>query len=249
MKPQSQILVVDDDEGITSLLRDYLARFDFGTHAAADGHAMRAQLASQPIDLVVLDLMLPGTDGLTLARELRQRSTIPIIMLTARAGAVERVVGLEVGADDYMAKPFEPRELVARIQTVLRRSVARNDPTPDGVGGDVVRFDGWSMLRHERQLKSPTGMVVPLSNAEFRLLSIFLGAPRRVFAREQLMAQARGRSMDGYERSIDLLVSRLRQKLSEDPQNPSMIKTVRGVGYMFDSQTVQSTAAWHSSGL
>jgi two-component system OmpR family response regulator len=246
MKPQSQILVVDDDEGITSLLREYLARFDFGIHSAADGLAMRAQLARQPIDLVVLDLMLPGTDGLTLARELRQRSNIPIIMLSGRAHAVERVVGLEVGADDYMAKPFEPRELVARIQTVLRRTAARNDPAPDGQGGDILRFDGWALHRHDRQLTSPTGLVVPLSNAEFRLLAIFLAAPRRVFERAQLMVQARGRSMDGDERSIDLLVSRLRQKLEDGSRESSMIKTVRGVGYLLDAQTVQNGAAWQA---
>jgi len=248
MKPQSQILVVDDDEGITSLLRDYLARFDFATHAAADGQAMRAQLARQSIDLVVLDLMLPGTDGLTLARELRQRSSIPIIMLSGRAHAVERVVGLEVGADDYMAKPFEPRELVARIQTVLRRTVARNDAVQDGAAGDIVRFDDWTLQRHERQLTSPSGLVVPLSNAEFRLLSTFLAAPRRVFERTQLMAEARGRSMDSYERSIDLLVSRLRQKLEDDSRETSMIKTVRGVGYLLDAQSVQSGTAWPAMG-
>ncbi|MFZ4288052.1 response regulator [Variovorax sp. HJSM1_2] len=238
MKPQPQILVVDDDAGITSLLRDYLARFDFCAHAASDGASMHDQLARQPIDLVVLDLMLPGTDGLTLARELRQRSSVPIIMLTARAAAVERVVGLELGADDYMAKPFEPRELVARIQTVLRRSVARNDPSDSDAYTETVRFDGWVLHRQQRRLTSPSGLVVQLSNAEFSLLTTFLNAPRKVLARDQLMEQARGRAMDCFERSIDLLVSRLRQKLSGQEGSPPLIKTVRGVGYVLDAQQV-----------
>ena len=238
MKPQPQILVVDDDASITSLLRDYLARFDFGTHAASDGASMHEQLARQPIDLVVLDLMLPGTDGLTLARELRQRSSVPIIMLTARAAAVERVVGLELGADDYMAKPFEPRELVARIQTVLRRSVARNDPDESDPYSWIVRFDGWLLHRQQRRLTSPTGLVVQLSNAEFSLLTTFLNAPRKVLARDELMEQARGRAMDCFERSIDLLVSRLRQKLVGQEGAAPLIKTVRGVGYVLDAQQV-----------
>jgi two-component system OmpR family response regulator len=235
-KAPPQILVVDDDTDITTLLHDYLARFGFGVHVAGDGEAMRVQLAAQRIDLLVLDIMLPGTDGLTLAREVRAASRIPIIMLTARGHAYDRVLGLELGADDYMAKPFEPRELVARIQTVLRRAAA----SPTTLLQDVASFDGWQLHRQERRLVSPQGVVVPLSNAEYRLLTTFLAMPRRLFSRDQLMEQARGRSMEAFERSIDLLVSRLRQKLDDDPRAPTMIKTVRGAGYIFNARSVQA---------
>jgi two-component system OmpR family response regulator len=244
MKPAPSILVVDDDEGITSLLCAYLARFGFDTHVAGDGTQMQRQLEAQVIDLVVLDLMLPGVDGLVLAQALRASSRIPIIMLTAHGNAADRVVGLEMGADDYMSKPFEPRELVARIKTVLRRA-----GTPAGNGGtppqaaDVVRFDGWELQRSERRLTSPKGLVVPLSNAEYQLLSTFLKAPRRVVSRDQLMAQARGRAMDTLDRSIDLLVSRLRQKLFDDGDAATLIKTVRGEGYVFDVRSVQGQGA------
>ena len=246
MLPRSHILIVDDDEEITALLRDYLARFGFEVHAAGDGVAMREQLAAHHIDLVVMDLMLPGEDGLTLAREVRQRSQIPIIMLTARSNPYDRVLGLESGADDYMSKPFEPRELVARINTVLRRAGTLNDGAAPPSRSDVIRFDGWELHREDRCLTSPAGLVVALSNAEFRLLSTFLNMPRRLFSRDQLMEQARGRTMDLFERSIDLLVSRLRQKLADDPSEPSMIKTVRGAGYLFNVQSVQGAAAWRN---
>jgi len=237
------ILVVDDDADITTLLTDYLARFGFAAHAAFDADSMRAQLAAHPIGLVVLDVMLPGTDGITLARELRERSRIPIILLTARANPYDCVLGLEMGADDYMGKPFEPRELVARIQTVLRRSASERAAAPQ-VPDDVVHFDGWALHSIERHLVTPSGVVVPLSNAEFRLLCTFLRMPRRVFSRDQLMEQARGRAMDAFERSIDLLVSRLRSKLSDDPRSPSMIRTVRGAGYLFNVQSLQGQVGW-----
>jgi len=244
MLPSHHILVVDDDNGITSLLCDYLAGFGFVAHAAGDGTAMRQTLSSQHIDLIVLDLQLPGTDGLTLANELRTRSRIPIVMLTARGNPIDRVIGLEMGADDYMSKPFEPRELVARINTVLRRVKEMPDEARENAASDVVRFDGWQLQRSERRLTSPKGLVVPLSNAEFQLLSTFLKTPRHLFTRDQLMAQARGRSMASVERSIDLLVSRLRQKLDDNPRDPSMIKTVRGEGYVFNVQSVQGQGAW-----
>lgn len=246
MQPCSKILIVDDDEGITTLLREYLARFGFEVHVAGDGPAMRAQLLAHRIDLVVMDLMLPGEDGLALARDLRQRSRIPIIMLTARSNSYDRVLGLESGADDYMSKPFEPRELVARIQTVLRRAGGFQDGVSQYGPSDVIHFDGWELHREDRCLTSPAGLVVALSNAEFRLLSTFLQMPRRLFSRDQLMEQARGRAMDSFERSIDLLVSRLRQKLADDSSESSMIKTVRGAGYMFNVQSVQGAAAWRN---
>jgi two-component system OmpR family response regulator len=248
MNPAPQILVVDDDEGITSLLREYLARFSFTTHAARDGASMREQLQAQPIDLVVLDLMLPGTDGLTLAREVRSRSLVPIIMLTARASHYDRVLGLELGADDYMTKPFEPRELVARIQTVLRRAKAQNDAsaTQSQASADIVCFGGWALHRHERHVVAPTGVVVPLSNAEYRLLTSFLAMPRRLCTREWLMEQARGRTLDSTDRSIDLLVSRLRQKLQVGPEAAPLIKTIRGAGYMLDVQRVHAQPVWQA---
>lgn len=246
MSTKTSILLVDDDADITTLLAEYLGRFNFAVHTACDADSMRRQLARQRVDLVVLDVMLPGTDGLTLSREIRERSHIPVIMLTARTTTFDRVMGLENGADDYMGKPFEPRELVARIHTVLRRALGSKDSTPILARSEVVCFDGWELHRDERQLVSPTGLVVALSNAEFRLLTTFLQTPRRLFSRDQLMEQARGRAMDAFERSIDLLVSRLRQKLADDPDEPSMIKTVRGAGYMFNVQSVQGRMVWRA---
>jgi two-component system OmpR family response regulator len=217
---------------------------------ACDGAHMWAELARHPVDLVVLDVMLPGADGLQLSREIRQHSAIPVIMLTARGNIYDRIIGLENGADDYVSKPFEPRELVARIHTVLRRSTQSQDGAEALLRSDVVHFDGWVLHREERTLVSPAGLTVALSNAEFRLLNTFLQTPRRLFSRDQLMDQlmdqARGRAMDAFERSIDLLVSRLRQKLCDDPDAPSMIKTVRGAGYMFNVQSVQGRAAWRN---
>jgi len=237
------ILVVDDDDEITALLTQYLARFGFAAHAACDAQSMRTQLAAQPMDLVVLDVMLPGTDGIALARELRRCSQLPIIMLTARANPYDCVLGLEMGADDYMSKPFEPRELVARIQNVLRRTGAARPAVPQALS-ETVRFDGWELRCVERHLVSPAGVTVPLANAEFRLLCTFLRMPRRVCSRDQLMEHARGRAMESFERSIDLLVSRLRQKLSDDPRSPAFIKTVRGAGYIFNTQSVQGQVRW-----
>ncbi|HSV53362.1 MAG TPA: response regulator [Burkholderiaceae bacterium] len=248
MNKLAQILVVDDDEEITTLLCGYLSRYGLQAHAAGCAQSMRRLMASHHIDLVVMDLMLPGVDGLALARELRQASRVPIIMLTARTDLYDRITGLESGADDYVGKPFEPRELVARIQTVLRRVRGTHEATTGGAAhADVVCFDGWSLHREERRLTSPQGMVVQLSNAEFRLLSTFLKMPRRLFSRDQLMELARGRAMDSFERSIDLLVSRLRQKLADDPRDPSMIKTVRGAGYLFDVRSVQAQLPWRGS--
>jgi two-component system OmpR family response regulator len=244
MNPSASILLVDDDEEITDLLGAYLRSFGYATHAAADAEAMRLAMARHTVDLVVLDVMLPGTDGLTLAREIRSRSDLPIIMLTARGHAFDRVMGLESGADDYMAKPLEPRELVARIQTVLRRARSPDEGKLDPARSDVVCFDGWELHREDRCLITPRGVVVPLSNAEYRLLTTFLQTPRRLFSRDQLMEQARGRAMDMFERSIDLLVSRLRQKLVDEADAPSMIRTVRGAGYMLNVQQIHGRTAW-----
>ena len=240
MSPQHQIAVINQDRDTSTLLMDYLQRFGFGVHAGSDGLAMDALLASQPIDLLVLGRDLPGRNGLMLTREVRARSPLPIIMLNDRADAYERVLGLEMGADDCITQPFEPRELVARIQTVLRRTSRRTrEPDPSR---DLVRFDGWALHRHTRFLTSPDGEMIALSNAEFRLLCTFLQAPRRLLSRDQLMEQARGRSREALERGIDLLVSRLRGKLHDDPRNPTLIRTVRGAGYLFNARHVDGSA-------
>ena len=236
------ILLVDDDPDILQLLSDYLQRYRLVVSCAADGPSMREVMARQKVDLLVLDWMLPGADGLTLAREVRATSSVPIIMLTARSGRFDCVTSLESGVDDYMSKPFEPRELVARIDAVLRR-VARGESTAMSLAeANVVAFDGWRLHRMERHLTSPTGVVLPLSNAEFRLLSVFVQHPRKLLTREQLLDEARGREADAFDRSIDLLVSRLRQKLSkglpgDDGSGPEhLIRTVRGAGYLFQVQ-------------
>jgi two-component system OmpR family response regulator len=246
MRAKTTILLVDDDSEITALLSEYLRRFNYAVHCACDATSMRVQLQQQAVDLVVLDVMLPGTDGLALAREIGAHSRLPVIMLTARTSTLDRIIGLESGADDYMSKPFEPRELVARIQSVLRRSQSAQSEETNIAASDVVAFDGWELHRSERNLVSPTGLVVALSNAEFRLLNTFLQTPRRLLSRDQLMEQARGRAMDAFERSIDLLVSRLRQKLADDSSEDSMIKTVRGAGYLFNVQSVQARMAWRA---
>ncbi len=226
-------LIVDDDIPIRELLIDYLARFSIQGIGVTDGAAMRQALQLETFDVVVLDLMLPGEDGLSLCRWLRTESDIPILMLTARCEPTDRIIGLELGADDYMAKPFEPRELVARIQTILRR--VRDDRTEQRAN---IRFDNWRLNSVLRQLIADDGLVVPLSNAEFRLLWVFIERPRRVLSREQLLDAARGRSIEAFDRSIDLLVSRLRQKLGDDPKSPQLIKTVRGEGYLFDARDI-----------
>lgn len=227
------ILIVDDDAQIRQLLRDYLAGFGMAVVAVADGKAMAEALARGSFDLVILDLMLPGEDGLSLCRNLRAKSDIPILMLTARGEAMDRVIGLEVGADDYIVKPFEPRELVARIQTILRRARGSGEITKEP---KEAVFMGWRLNFILRQLVSPEELVIPLSNAEFRLLAVLVEHPNRVLTRDFLLDVARGRNMEVFDRSIDILISRVRQKLNDDPRTPSMIKTVRGEGYLFDAK-------------
>jgi two-component system OmpR family response regulator len=235
MQKPTRALIVDDDKEICALLCTYLADFGIEARGVHDGAAMRRAIAEQTPDVIILDLMLPGEDGLTLCRQLRTNGNIPVIMLTARGEPADRVVGLELGADDYVVKPFDPRELVARVHTVLRR--ARGDGKPGGAGeSERISFEGWSLDVGTRQLTTPRQMVVPLSNAEFRLLWTFIERPRRVLNRDQLMDAARGQSSTAYDRSIDLLVSRLRQKLDDDPRDPKLLKTVRGEGYLFDAR-------------
>ncbi|MEK1939521.1 MAG: response regulator [Pseudomonas sp.] len=233
----TRALIVDDNIELRELLSGYLTRFNIASEAVGDGAGMRKALAASRFDVIILDLMLPGEDGLELCRELRSNSDIPILMLTARCEPTDRIIGLELGADDYMAKPFEPRELVARIQSILRR-VRDDRDAPRNDERSSIRFDDWQLNGVLRQLQAPDGLVVPLSNAEFRLLWVFLERPRRVLNREQLLDAARGRSIEAFDRSIDLLVSRLRQKLGDDPKSPRLIKTVRGEGYLFDAREI-----------
>ncbi len=227
------ILIVDDDVQIRELLREYLSGFSMSVIAVADGKEMLEKLENSTFDLVILDLMLPGVDGLTLCRNLRANSDIPILMLTARGEAMDRVIGLEVGADDYIVKPFEPRELVARIQTIMRRARGHNEHNKEQ---KEAKFLGWRLNYILRQLVSPKELVIPLSNAEFRLLTVLVAHPNRVLSRDYLLDEARGRNMDMFDRSIDILISRVRQKLNDDPKTPSIIKTIRGEGYLFDAK-------------
>ena len=232
MDTADHLLVVDDDRDIRELLTNYLTRNGFRATAVADGRAMRAALAAHAFDLVVLDVMLPGEDGLTLCRELRARSNLPILMLTARGDDLDRIVGLEMGADDYLPKPFNPRELLARIKAVLRRARA----LPDNLSApshSYARFDGWELNFDTRTLTDPAGVAVELSGAEFRLLKIFVERPHRVLNRDQLMDLLHGRDTEPFDRSIDVQVSRLRQRLGDDAREARLIKTVRGEGYVF----------------
>jgi two-component system OmpR family response regulator len=225
------ILIVDDDRDIRTLLGDYLQKNGFRVTVAADGKGMRRALDQSHIDLIVLDLMLPGEDGLKLTRELRVHSQVPILMLTALGEEVDRIVGLEVGADDYLSKPFSPRELVGRIKAILRRTVHMPRDPAQGTA-NIYRFSDWTLDVTARTLRHSDGSEQPLSGAEFRLLSILLAHPTRVLSRSQLMELLRGRDIDPFDRSVDVRISRLRQVLRDDARSPKIIKTVYGEGYI-----------------
>jgi two-component system, OmpR family, response regulator len=241
MNAGPQILVVDDDREIRTLLSEYLASNGFRTVEAADGAAMWKALDTARIELIVLDLMMPGEDGLQLCRTLRARSNVPVIMLTARGQPIDRIVGLEMGADDYLAKPFEPRELLARIRSVLRRTEAL-PPKLEASEATRMRFAGWTLDLTARHLINPQGVIVVLSGAEFRLLKVFLEHAKRVLSRDQLLNLTQGRDADPFERSIDLQVSRVRQKLGEDARDPQLIKTVRNEGYVLTAEVRKESA-------
>ncbi len=235
MAMNDHILVVDDDAEIRNLLGEYLQKNGYRVTAVADGKAMRVALVSKRPDIVVLDLMLPGEDGLTLCRDLRARSEVPIIMLTARGEETDRIVGLELGADDYLPKPFNPRELLARIKSVLRRSRA----LPENLKTEearLFRFAGWTLDIATRNLLSPEGVLVALSGMEFKLLRVFLSHPNRVLNRDQLIDLMLSRDAGPFDRAIDVQISRLRHRLGEDAKEPSIIRTVRGEGYVFTAQ-------------
>ena len=231
MENHDHVLVVDDDVEIRSLLRDYLEKNGYRVTAVADGKAMWAAFEAAKTDIVVLDVMMPGDDGFTLCRDLRARSQVPIIMLTARGEETDRIVGLEMGADDYLPKPFNPRELLARVKTILRRTRA----LPENLQPEEAQrlcFAGWTLDTATRNLTSPTGVVVALSGTEFRLLRIFLNHPNRVLTRDQLIDLMLSRDATPFDRSIDVQVSRLRHRLEDDASQPSIIKTVRSQGYV-----------------
>jgi two-component system OmpR family response regulator len=230
METNPDILIVDDDGEIRSLLADYLQANGYRVRTAQDGVAMARALDEAYPDLIVLDLNLPGEDGLTLCRNLRARSSLPVIMLTARGEPLDRILGLEMGADDYLPKPFEPRELLARIRSVLRRSQATGSAAHDGAH-QQMRFAGWTLDLTSRHLLDAGGVVVMLSGAEFKLLKVFLDHPNRVLNRDQLMNFTQGRDAEAFDRSIDIQISRLRQKLNDDARSPRIIKTVRNGGY------------------
>ena len=232
-------LVVDDDRDIRESLQDYLLQFGITVSVAAGGAEMRRVMAQERFDVVVLDLMLPDEDGLKLCQWVQQSSGTPVIMLTAHGDPISRVLGLEMGADDYIGKPFEPRELVARINAIRRRVDKGERANANAEPQRSVSFQGWRFDRLLRQLISPEQVVMPLSNAEFRLLTAFVNHAGRVLNREQLIELTRAPGVDVNDRSIDLSVSRLRQKLGDPPRDPRLIRTLRGEGYLFDVQIVR----------
>jgi two-component system OmpR family response regulator len=229
---EPRVLVVDDDPIVRQMVTDYLTKHDLRVTAVADGKGMNEALADDVVDLVVLDLKLKTEDGMNLARRMREESTIPIIMLTGRSDEADRVMGLELGADDYVTKPFSPRELLARIRTVLRRRHGEvRQGRPEGVR--AYRFDGWELNLNTRKLKHPDGGVVELSKGEFNVLVVLLGAPHRVLSRDQILDLSRLHNDEVYNRAVDLQIMRLRRKLEPDAESPKYIRTERGAGYVF----------------
>lgn len=236
--PPDHILVVDDDREIRELLSAYLVKNGLRVVTAPTGRHMRAAIEeSGPFDLVILDLMMPGEDGLTLCRDLRsgKYKSLPIVMLTARSEEADRILGLEMGADDYLAKPFSPRELLARLRSVLRRTRMLPPNMRLTEASPMLGFGEWQVDTIARHLLHDDGVMVALSGAEYRLLRVFLDHPHRVLNRDQLLSLTQGREAELFERSIDLLVSRLRQRLRDDAREPHYIKTVRSEGYVFSS--------------
>ncbi len=245
VKTSDHVLLVDDDRDIRSLLTEYLSRNGLRVEAVPTGRHMRAALESSgPFDLIILDLMLPGEDGLTLCRDLRsgKHKAMPILMLTARGEEADRILGLEMGADDYLVKPFAPRELLARLRAVLRRTrmLPPNMREAENASA-MLAFGEWQLDTIARQLVDAQDVVVPLSGAEYRLLRVFLDHPQKVLSRDQLLGLTQGREAELFERSIDLLISRLRQRLRDDAREPRYIKTVRSEGYVFSMLVEQGS--------
>jgi len=233
-----QILVVDDDARIRQMLIRYFQQEGYRVTGAAGGAAMRAQLNAKRFEVILLDVVMPGEDGLTLAREIRAKSDVGIIMLTSRDEVLDRVVGLEVGADDYVPKPFHLREVLARVKSLLRRRKPAPEPTVRSLerAENVIRFDGWLLDTGRRRLVSPSGEDVALTTGEFDLLAALARNPGRVLSREALMDQTRGRGLKAFDRTIDAQIARLRKKIEPDPKNPTIVKSVRAVGYVFTAR-------------
>jgi two-component system OmpR family response regulator len=223
------LLLVDDESSLREPLADYLVRQGFAVRQAEDAAKARAALAEETPDLVLLDIMMPGEDGLSLCRHLSETKNIPVIFLTAKGEATDRIVGLEIGGDDYVVKPFEPRELVARIRSVLRR--ATKAPLNGDEEDALYEFDSWRLDPLKRRLIDPEGTVVPISSAEFRLLIAFLTHPRQVLDRDRLLDMVQGREAHLFDRAVDNQVSRLRRKIEADSRDPKLIQTVWGGGY------------------
>jgi DNA-binding response OmpR family regulator len=231
MSATPHILVVDDDATIRQLLAEYLSERELRVTGVPDGSAMHNVLKQTVVDLIVLDLKLPSEDGMSIARRLRSQSSIPIIILTGNGDDVDRIVGLELGADDYLTKPFNPRELLARIRTILRRASVQTTAPAAGEKLRARRFAGWELDLRTRRLTSPGGERVDLTHAEFGLLSALLGSPERVLSRDQLLEMSHGFDDDVFDRSVDVQILRLRRKIESDPSRPQLIKTQRGAGY------------------
>ena len=239
MRRKRHILVVDDDPQIGDLISDYLTQHGYRVSTACNGQEMWRLLKKAQVDLIVLDIMLPGEDGLSLCRALREQSEVPIIMLSAVGEEADRIVGLEVGADDYLSKPFSPRELLARIKALVRRTtgaLAEKRKASQLSSMPNIRFLNWALDRNKRHLIAPDGVTVPLSTGEFELLLAFLENPKRTLTRDQLLDMTRGREAVPFDRTIDVQVARLRKKIEADPKSPKIIITVRGGGYQFDAE-------------
>ena len=230
MKSEPHILIVDDDDAIRDLLHEFLRKRGMHVSVARDSEEMQGVMAQTPIDLLILDVMLPGKSGMEICREIRMHSRVPIIMLTAISETTDRVVGLEMGADDYVSKPFDPRELLARVRAVLRRL----DGGPDRrAEPKIYRFAGWSMDCSRRRLVSPDDVRVELTTGEFNLLEALVKSAQRMLSRDQLQELAGSSTAYGYDRSVDILISRLRRKMEDDSRSPKLILTIRGGGYQF----------------
>jgi two-component system, OmpR family, response regulator len=229
----THVLAVDDDPAVRDLISEYLQQNEMRVSAVASGKELEAVMSRDTIDLVVLDVRLQGEDGMQIARKLREQSAIPILMLTGRAEEADRVMGLELGADDYLTKPFSPRELLARIRALLRRAQAQQSVADAVAKARAYRFGGWELNIGLRKLKNPEGQAVELTNGEFRVLTAFLSAPQRVLSRDQLLDLSRVHAAEVYDRSIDIQILRLRRKIELDPAHPKFITTERGAGYVF----------------
>jgi two-component system OmpR family response regulator len=241
MTQSKPIYVVDDDAGIRSLLRSYLERNQFAVKTAGDGESLLRELkAGGPAALVVLDIMLPGDDGFEVCRKLRTFSKVPVIMLTANSDEMDRIVGLEIGADDYLAKPFNPRELLARIKAILRRSDAQVEVSGGAVSARYLRFAGFELDTAAREVRTLSGEPLMLSGAEFDLLRLLVDHAGEVLSRDLIAEQTRGRDNFPMDRFIDVQISRLRQRLQDDARSPQLIKTVRGQGYVLAATVATS---------